>query len=139
MERTLTKICDYINNYFETAVYEDSYTISAGTVSVPFLVTGQYFRIVGSALNDGIYKYPAAQMHDETFTGAIWVLNIPVDVVDLADDVAAFEADSSNAVTGYTSESFAGYSYSKANDGKGGAAGWQTLYRTRLNRWRKVW
>ena len=46
-------------NYFliPGGVHPDTYTIKDGSIALPFLVYGQYFRIVGSVFNDGVYEY----------------------------------------------------------------------------------
>ena len=38
----------------------------------------------------------------------------------------------------YTSESFGGYSYTKATDANGAPIGWQKAFASRLNKWRKL-
>ena len=56
MEAMMTEICDYLNNYFWESKRKGTFTISNGTITVPELKNGQYFRIVDSFLNDGIYQ-----------------------------------------------------------------------------------
>lgn len=115
-----------------------SYTIEDGALELPFLVPGQYFRIVGSALNDGVYRYPAYGLQDETFDGAVWGMRVPLAVLTIAAEIDAFNASASGSVSPYTSESFGGYSYTRATDSNGVAAGWETQFATRLNPWRKL-
>ena len=38
----------------------------------------------------------------------------------------------------YQSESFGGYSYTKASASNGDQVDWKTVFRSRLNRWRKI-
>lgn len=139
MERALTAVCDYLNNYFECDIQSGSFTVENNTLECPFLLNGQYFRIVGSVFNDGVHMYPAHDLKDETFNGAIYAMCVPVSFVEMCDEIQAFAEDKGNAPTGYTSESFDGYSYTKATDSTGAAADWRTVFRKRLNRWRKVW
>lgn len=139
MERALTAVCDYLNNYFEQSIVYGDYSIVNGTLECSFLLDGQYFRIQGSVFNDGIHQYPAVDLVDEAFTGNIWALAIPPEFVAMTNEIQAFDEDAGNKPTGFTSESFDGYSYSRATDSTGAAADWRTVFRKRLNRWRKVW
>lgn len=144
MERGLTLLCDYLNNYEfgnEVKIFAGDFKIENGAlVNAPSIADGQYYRIKGSALNDAVYQYPETHLNDEEFTGEIWLMYVPLAVIELVDDIAAFEADPANAPTAYTSESFGGYSYTRGTDSDTGApASWQTVFKKRLNRWRKVW
>lgn len=144
METTLTQICEYLRNWFTAS--EDKYTgdfrIMRGMLTgdnLPELLDGEYFRIVGSRLNDGVYQYPVYGLNDEDFTGAVWRMRIPESVMGLVVDIEAFNADEANSPSPYTSESFGGYSYTKGKGGDGVSVyGWQDAFRSRLNRWRKV-
>jgi hypothetical protein len=132
----LEEILAHINNYFVVSKQKGGYEISDGTITLPFLTTGQYFRIVGSLFNDGVYQYPAAGLTDELFTGAVWALAVPPAVTALSAEIETWE--SKNQPTAYTSESFGGYAYSKATNKNGVAAQWQDVFAKQLNRWRKL-
>ena len=71
----LNTICAEIRNYFlahkEKDIHAGKYTITNGSINLSFLLDGQYFRIVGSALNDGVYQYPASCLKDEQFEGSV--------------------------------------------------------------------
>ena len=152
----LEAICGHIHNYFtaEEDVYAGTYTIAGGVIDLSeFLIDGQYFRIVGSALNDGVYKYPAqpaqgqpAILADETFTGEIWAMKVPKAVVALDAEIEAWQARYGDAVMSpYQSESVIGvYSRTKASvggsvrQGNGSAPTWQAMFAPRLNEWRKL-
>lgn len=141
----LTELCQELKNWFcdvETDIHEGTYTISGGTLSLPFLQEGQYFRIVGSVFNDGVYAYPLGEteFRDETFTGAIWAMKIPPPVEQLATEIDAWVRKNGEAVVSpYQSESWGGYSYSlKSGGGESGALSWQSVFAGRLNRWRKL-
>ena len=144
MEKTLTEICDYLNNYFQTEKRTGSFTIENGSITASFLKAGQYFRIVGSIFNDGVHKYPATDMTDETFDGAIWPMAVPQTVVDLAVDITAwlekYGQVNSEAMSPFASESFGNYSYSKgtATAGSGSPNSWQSVFASRLNKWRRL-
>lgn len=133
----LEEILAHINNYFVVSKQRGGYEISDGTISLPFLQTNQYFQIVGSVFNDGVYKYPASDLTDESFTGEVRALAVPPAVIALASTIQAWTAENPQAA--YTSESFGGYSYSKATNAQTGlSATWQDVFRNELNRWRKI-
>ena len=132
----LDQICGHIHNYFAAPeeVRRGSYVIEGGGLELPFLREGQYFRIVGSVLNDGVYPYPVSGLRDEVFIGEIWPMRVPADVLRLAEEIAAWQNRCGTAAAGpFQSESFGGYSYTKAN-----AAGWQSAFRNRLDQYRKL-
>ena len=133
----LESVLHYLHNWFLVAVYDDLYTIKDGSIELPFLQAGQYFRIVGSILNDGVYSYPAENLKDEEFTGSIWALAVPPAVLSLVEEITAWQAK--NGASGpYTSESFGGYSYTKATNSSGVAVGWQDVFKAQLFPWRKL-
>ena len=135
----LTNLCAELRNYFETKKRFGTFTISGGSISPSdFLQDGQYFRIVGSVFNDGVHRHPAHDLTDETFDGAVWAMAVPPAVVELLQKIQEFEAATANAPTAYTSESFGGYSYTKATDENGLPVGWRSVFRSELNKWRKL-
>ena len=77
---------------------------------------------------------------NEKFSGAIWALAIPPAVVDLADEIQKWqEKNGEVASSPFSSESFGGYSYSKATDEEtGGAVTWQSAFKRQLSAWRKI-
>lgn len=145
----LDDVCAYLKNYFETDKYFGEIKIESGSL-VGFedkLQNGQYFRIVGSVFNDGVYQYPTNKLTNETFTdGAVWALAIPSALVSLSNDIdtwlGKYGGADSEALSPFTSESFGGYSYSKSAggsaDGSGASGSWQSVYAARLARWKKI-
>jgi hypothetical protein len=155
---SMATICADIKNYFlkdkvnpETCIYEGDYTISNGTVAPSnFLKEGQYFRICGSDLNDGVYLNTTEgreKLRDETFSGTIWKMSVPQDFIELCqriDEWATINgaANSANMST-FNSESFGNYSYSKgaSGTGKSGVTGaaltWQTVFYDELTPYRR--
>lgn len=114
--------------------------IANGKVKLP-LLDGQYFRIIDSVFNDGVYKYgDDLDLTDETFDGAVWALIIPKPVLNLVKEIEAWEEKNGAVASGvYQSESFGGYSYTKATDATtGGAVTWESAFRSRLSAWRKI-
>lgn len=139
----LTELCAELKNYFlqdrDADIHYGKYTISSGSIEIPFLIAGQYFRIVGSVLNDGVYQYPVSDLADETFSGAVWAMSVPPAVISLADEIAEWnEKNAETLASPYTSESFGGYSYTKATSDDGGAYAWQNQFASRLNKWRRL-
>lgn len=134
----LEQILMHLNNWFVVpgGKYPGKYSIENGGITSPFLAEGQYFRIVGSVFNDGLHQYPAADMTDETFEGVIYALAIPKAVIKLSEDISAWSAK--NEPSAFTSENFGGYSYSKATNANGIAAGWEDVFASRLIPWRKL-
>lgn len=137
----LTEICAELRNYFcsEKDINRGKFTIINGDISPSdFLQVGQFYRITGSVFNDGVWQYPSDRLIDETFDGAVWAMAVPPAVVALAEEIQEYEKSEANKPTNYISESFGGYSYTKATDAHGNAAGWQTVFASRLNKWRKI-
>lgn len=148
----LDVLCAELNNYFikdVTAIHLGDYEVKNGVVSpLDFLKVGQYFRIVGSDLNDGVYQYngePIDTLKDEDFNGAIWAMSVPPIVLALAADIDKWreknEALDSENMSPYTSENFEGYySYSKGGNSKGGTAtSWQSQFADRLKPYRRLY
>lgn len=145
MELILTEVCEYLNNYFWQKKITGAFTISEGSIQIPALKEGQYFRIIGSTFNDGVHLYPATDLTDEEFEGAIWAMAVPSTVIAIASDIKEWQtlyggADSS-AMSPFNSESFGGYSYSKSgsgNENSGSNASWQDVFGGRLNKYRRL-
>ena len=134
----LETVLMYLNNWFAVGRYDDTYTIEDGGITLPFLVNGQYFRIVGSLFNDGVYQYSdALELADETFDGSVWALALPKALLSTVDEITAWQAKNGDSGP-YTSESFGGYSYSKATNSKGVAVGWQDVFKAQLAPWKKI-
>lgn len=116
----LTDLCAELKNYFEVpnGRHFGTFTVSGGVLApLDFLKHGQYFRIVGSVFNDGVWQYPAVGLTDETFDGAVWAMAVPRTVVELSNDIDAIKEQIDRIAqqeTGFSSESYPnGYSYSK--------------------------
>lgn len=135
----LEELLMHLNNWFivPNCVYDGTYSVEDGGIVLPFLVDGQYFRIIGSLFNDGLHKYPATDLTTETFDGAVWALAIPSQVITLADEIKEWQ-DKQGAPSPYTSESFVGYSYSKATNASGVPLEWKDVFKSRLSRWKKI-
>ena len=135
----LNEICAEIRNWF--ALDEDKHVgvfeIKDGTLApLDFVADGQYFRIVGSKFNDGVYQYPASNLTDESFFGAVWAMRVPQDFIIAAKDIENYAEKYAN--NAYSSESFGGYSYTMATDENGAPMSWKTRFAKTLNKWRKL-
>lgn len=145
MELILTEICEYLNNYFWEKKISGNFTISDGAIDAVGLKDGQYFRIIGSTFNDGVHIYPATNLTDEEFEGSIWAMAVPATVIAIASDIKDWQTKyggaDSDAMSPFTSESFAGYSYSKSGSGNANSGSnitWQDVFGGRLNKYRKL-
>ena len=136
----LTDLCQELHNWFEVEKHYGEFEIAGGALTASFLQPGQYFRIIGSIFNDGVWQY-GDTMTDETFDGAIWAMAIPPAVLELNEQIDSWlkqYGETQNSP--YSSESFGGYSYSKNSSGGSGAdkSTWQGVFAPRLNKWRKM-
>ena len=137
----LEQVLMNIRNWFPVkgGIHSGTFTIKDGGVTLPFLADGQYFRICGSVFNDGLHQYNVLDLVDETFTGTIWSLAIPKAVIELADEIGKWQEKNGEAASGiYQSESFGGYQYSKQTASDGGQLTVWSVFRKRLNQWRKL-
>lgn len=133
---TLTDLCNEIKNWFDVSRHYGEFEIKNGTIDLDFLSEGQFFRIIGSTFNDGVYQYSLNDLKDDKFDGAIWAMAVPPAVLELLDRINGYiEKYSSVIDSPYQSESFGGYSYSKENNGN---VNWKSKFSSELNRWRKI-
>lgn len=137
----LEQVLQELHNWFQTEIYHGEYTIQDGGITLPFLKEGQYYRVMGSVFNDGLHQYDTETdtLTDETFTGTVWALAVPRAVIELADEIAGWNAKYNDTVKSpYVSESFGGYTYTKATSSGNSTGGWEAVFRSRLNQWRKL-
>ena len=154
----IEQVCAHLHNYFETdkntnmvMIYPGTYKIENGSITLPFLMDGQYFRILGSELNDGVYKYPVTQeegkppiLTDETFDGVIWKMRPPKAFLALVDEIQAWMDKYGDTMKNpYQSEDVIGvYRYTKMTSGKVTGdyiATWQNVFKDQLNEWRRLY
>lgn len=143
----LNELCLELKNFFDKGQpkFYGTFVIENGAIQneeiLDNIAEGQFFRIVGSIFNDGVYCFnEELTLEDETFDGAIWLMAIPKDFLALAKEIEDWQEQYAGALNSpYQSESFGGYSYSKAS-GKngGGAVTWQDAFATRLNLYRRI-
>lgn len=137
----ITELLQYLRNWFRASVYEGNFTIANGAITGEglSLADGQYFRIIGSALNDGVWKYPAF-LSDERFSGAVWGLAVPPAVAALANEIEEWQSKfGASVATPWQSESYSRGSYSRSKGTASDAsASWKTAFADRLSAWRKI-
>lgn len=153
----LETILNYIHNHFpiQGAEHYGAFQIVSGTLNADFLKNGQYYLITGSIFNDGLHRFGydgkvyvssdendvhpnMPELQDESFVGRIIPLAIPREIIKLSAEIKAWRAN--NPETDKVSESFGGYSYSRAQttqNGTSSVGGWQAVYGRQLNKWRK--
>lgn len=140
----LTQICQYLRNWFEKAKYFGDFKIQNGILTyadgtaLP-LLNGQYFRIVGSNLNDGVFQLGEA-LTDEEFNGAVWAMSIPRDFLARVEEFAVWYGTYQTAVNSpFASETIGGYSYTlkNSNDMLGGLSLQNVICRW-FAPWRKI-
>ena len=137
----ITEICAELRNWFvvPNGVHIQTYTISGGSIApLDFLQEGQYFRIIGSVFNDGVHQYPASDLTDEVFHGAIWAMAVPPAVIDLAAEIEEYNKSDAGKASPYISENFGGYGYTKATGSNGKVLTWKSVFADALNRYRKL-
>lgn len=139
----LEQILDFIHNYFVKEIHRGTFTINSNTLDVDFLQDGQYFKVVGSVFNDGVYKFGSSELVDETFEGEVWAMAVPPPVIAISLEIQQWQDKYGTVVNSpYQSESFGGYSYTKASintaNGSSGNPDWRSVFGSRLNHWRKI-
>lgn len=144
----LTELCAEVRNYFIKELHSGVFTINgSGLGSLPFLEEGQYFRVVGSVFNDGVWEYTfegMAGMRPETFKGAVWAMAVPPDFIALSNEIDEWVKNNAEVLNSpFVSESFGGYSYTKPSGAtrsgsSGNAYGWKEHFASRLNIYRRM-
>lgn len=141
----IDEICAEIRNYFteDEDKHIGDFTIENGVLTPPLsLPETTLIRISGSRYNDGVH-YSNEALTDETYHGSVWVMSPPQAFLDLVEEIEAWQKKNggidSPALSPFQSESFGGYSYSKASGGSGSTSvDWRAAYKTRLNIYRRT-
>lgn len=138
----LDEICGKIHNYFVQNIIVGDYTINTDGVNpLPKMVNNQYFRVVGSVGCDGVYQYPTHMPRgDESFHGSIQTMRVPPPFIEMVNDIDNWCSEYQNEYSPFISENLSGigYSYTKATNADGTPITWETQFRKKLNRWRKI-
>ena len=152
----LYEVCHWLRNWFEREKFIGTFTIEDGNIRLQYddgqkigsmnILPNQYIRIINSAYNDGVHRFPCGTLEDETFDGGVWVMSPPNAFLDIVAEIEAWNAKNGGADgsinTPYQSESFGGYSYTKAGSGDsangGSGTSWKDVFGSRLWQWRKL-
>ena len=144
----LSELCQELRNWFDRGQprIHGAFEIRDGKIVdsdfTDVIQNNQYFRIVGSVFNDGVYKYTNdLTLTDELFVGAVWLMAVPKEVITLSDEIDAWVEKYGDTIDSpYLSESFGGYSYTKkgAGNDSSDASSWQSVFSSKLNMWRKI-
>lgn len=155
----ISELCAEVRNYFlkdkitpQTCIHSGTFTVSDGTITPSdFLKDGQYFRIVGSDLNERVFLNTSeglADLKDEVFSGSVWAMSVPPQFIALAAEIDEWrkknETPDSVTYSAMASENFGIYGYSKdtsagSKSGVSGAARtWQTMFYDRLSPYRRI-
>ena len=139
----IEQVLNFIHNYFISSTKRGHFEIVGGTLIIDGIKDGQYIKIEGSDLNNGIYLYPTDNLNDEEFDGTVHGLAVPPAVLKVVSDIENW-MDKYGEVSNspFQSESFGGYSYTRAsgssNSSNSSAPTWQSVFGSSLNAWRKI-
>ena len=126
-------------NKYVNQIKVEKFTIEDGNITPSdFLKENDYYRIIGSRFNDGLYQYPNSDLTDEEFDGAVWVMRLPPAVVTLSQEIEKYEKSDAGKPSAFTSESFGGYAYSKATNASGVPLSWKGVFEDDMRPWRMI-
>lgn len=137
----LQDLMQYCRNYFSDTdnTITGDITIEHGKVKADILQNYRFYLIEGSHYNDGVYEADTTALRDEVFSGTVTPLCPPPDFVELAERISEWETKYKEAMyKPFQSESFDGYSYTKATGPNGKQADWRTVWSAEINRYRKI-
>ena len=148
----LSELCGELRNWFERTTFIGHFRIENGVITSfddgdMELLDGQYIRIIGSILNDGVYEYHAEGiegLRDEVFKGTVNGLAIPKVVIDLDKEIdewrAKYEGANglANSLLASEDQSSNSYGYTKIASNEIGSFSWQNVFKDRLRQWRKI-
>lgn len=106
-----------------------------GSIDLP-LLDGQPYIIEGSVFNDGLHYYPSDILDDEVFSGRVIALRIPQQLMNIVSEIEEYAEK--NPVSGFTSESFGGYSYTRASGNNGRTLDAIHVFADRLKGWKML-
>ena len=141
----MEEVLRYLNNYFFRFKEVGKFTIQDNKIIglKGEYIKGQYLLIEGSVINDGVVKVISVvdgevtleKPFNEEFKGVIYSLAIPQTIINLVDEIDGWKEE--NKKTNIVSESFEGYSYSRANT-NGQVATWKDVFKEELRGYRKI-
>lgn len=136
----LYEIMRHVRNFFPVNYYEGRFIVENGMMRLPNKLKYKFFLIEGSAMNDGVHVLNESTLHDEVFDGYVTELAPPKEFIDLCDEIAEWQNQHGGVAKlgPYDSESFGGYSYTRAKNANGNVISWKDSFASRLNVWRKI-
>ncbi len=139
----IEEVLAYLRNWFEYSFDLIPLEITDGKLPLPNSINGQYVRLTGSVLNDGLYvvdSYSIKLEREEPVKDVcISYLAIPQSLLDLIKEIEKWQGEQNAVSSPLESESFGGYSYTKKNAGDSGAGySWKNEFAKRLARWKKI-
>ncbi len=141
----IEQVCAKCKNYFvqpDVDIHATYFKIENGAIEpLSFVKDGQYYRIVGSVLNDGVYKHGVddTELQDEEFFGAVWSMRVPRAFIALVEKIEDWcDTHASALDSPFQSESFENYSYTKQSGQNGAVAGWEAHFANELNAYRRL-
>ena len=153
MLEKLDYTCRRLKNWFTRNQYVGEFTIEDGELRLQYddgqnfcpinVKEGQYIRIINSALNDGVYRYPAL-LEDEVFSGGVWIMSPDKTVLSILNEADEWEAKYGGADgaanSPYQQESFGNYSRTLKTGGDVDQyiPAWWREYGKQLWQWRKL-
>jgi len=134
------------NNYFYKWKEINTFTIDNNSIVVNGkYLEGQYIKLVGSIMNNGVYqvetysdnKITILGLVNEVFEGTIYGLSVPKSFAELASKIE--EYNSKNIISNKSSEGFNNYSVSFSKDKNGKPLQWQEIFKTDLDIYRQMY
>lgn len=130
------EICAHIHNYFPGECFDGDFTVKDGCFVDCEFLAGFYY-IEGSRFNDGVHLHPSQRLADESFSGRIMLMNPPRGFLELVRDIEDWRRDNPEGSNRFISEKLGEYSYTRPNR-SGAPIGWQTVFKARLDAYRKA-
>lgn len=139
---SLYELLVYLRNFFPGLHWQfTGEEITNNRLIIPCLETGDYYLIEGSRRNNGIHVYGDSDLRNETYSGIVTEICVPPEVLAILEEINTWQEKNAESVQSpYQSESFGGYSYTKASgsSGSGESTSWKTVFAPRLRIWRKI-
>lgn len=145
----LTEICAYLRNWFDRdssgnrlPSWTEQITISGGELAgfSDRLLPGQYFRILDSVMNNGVWQYGTDFLADETFNGTVQSMAVPQEIIDAKERWEQYRKQYGEVLDSpFSSENYFGYSWSKDSSATNASQnGMPSSVEAALAPWRKI-
>jgi hypothetical protein len=147
MKTVLSTVMTECKNHFVKTIEKGNFSINDSVIQLSGnYPEGVYLWVTGSLLNDGVYQVTDNLItldgaRNEQFDGAVCTLAVPAEFAELCDGIEKYIDSAQEDSNGgrIVSETYAGYTYHLATDSTGQAAGWETAFATRLNKYRRMY